>query len=117
MNEDPTLQAGKAGVSIMLVICGILFMVLWLCGAAALGMMKLMAGVMANDSGAASNEAHMTLLFGMMGGQLLTGLAGIPAGLAIFWRGWRKRLLWIFAIMLSAGILIQAAAFYQFFPS
>ena len=117
MSDTPTTQVAKGGVSVVMVICGILFIALWLCGAAALGMMKLMASLMANDSGAASNEAHMTLIFGMMGGQLLTGLAGIPAGLAFFWRGWRKRLLWTFAIMLVVGLLIQAAAFFNFFPS
>ncbi|MFN0076730.1 MAG: hypothetical protein ACKVY0_09665 [Prosthecobacter sp.] len=117
MSDHPTTQVVKAGVSVALVICGVLFIALWLCGAAALGMMKLMASLMANDSGAASSEAHMTLIFGMMGGQLLTGLAGIPAELAFFWRGWRKRLLWTFLIMLVVGILIQAAAFFKFFPA
>lgn len=117
MSDNSTLQVAKAGVSIALVICGILFIALWLCGAAALGLMKLMASLMANDSGAASSDAHTTLIFGMLGGQLLTGLAGIPAGLAFFWRGWRKRLLWTFFIMLVTGLLIQAAAFWNFFPS
>lgn len=104
-------------MSSWLVVCGFLFIALWLCGSAALGMMKLMASLMANDSGAASGEEDETLIFGMMGGQLFTGLAGIPAGLAFFWRGLRKRLLWTFLIMLIIGILIQAFAFWNFFPS
>ena len=116
MSNRATTQVAKAGVSVVMVICGILFIALWLCGAAALGMMKMMASLMANDSGAASGDAHMTLIVGMMVGQLLTGLAGIPAGLAFFLRGWRKRLLCTFAIMLVVGILIQVAALWNFFP-
>ena len=120
MSDTPTIQVAKVGVSIALMLCGILFIALWLCGAAALGLMKLLASLKVgtmNLPGAASGETQTTLIFGMMGGQLLTGLAGIPAGLAFFWRGWRKRLLWTFVIMLVVGILIQAAAFSNFFPS
>jgi len=115
--EAPTPQESRKRISLWLVASGIVFIILWLAGAFVLGTMKLMASLMANDSGAASGEEHETLIFGMMGGQLLTGLAGIPAGLAFFWRGWRKRLLWTFLIMLIIGILIQAAAFCNFFPS
>lgn len=101
-------------VSVPAVIGGGLFIAIWLAAAVTLGALKLMGGLMANDSGAASGNAHLGLLAGLMGGQLLTGLAGIPAGLAFFWQAKRKVLLWTFAVMLVTGIAVQVAAFYSF---
>jgi hypothetical protein len=99
-----------------MIFLGLAFMALWLAGAFVLGGLKLMASVMANDSGAASPDAHMTLIGGMMAGQVLTGLAGIPAGLAFFWRTWRRRLLWAFGILLIVGVTVQILSFTSFIP-
>lgn len=98
-----------------MIFLGLIFIVLWLAGAFVLGTMKLMASIMANDSGVASADAHMTLIGGMMAGQVLTGLAGIPAGLAFFWRSWRKRLLWTFGLLLIVGLALQILSFTSFF--
>lgn len=97
-------------------LLGVLFALLWLTGAALLGFFKFMAGVMANDSGTASHETHLALISGLMIGQALTALAGIPAGLAFFMRRARKKLLWTFALLLVAGIAFQAISIRSFFP-
>jgi hypothetical protein len=115
MNPEPGTQDSGKSVSIGMIFLGLIFMAFWLAGAFVLGTMKLMASVMANDSGAASADAHMTLIGGMMIGQILTGLAGIPAGLAFFWRSWRKRLLWTFGALLIVGLAIQTLSFTSFF--
>lgn len=115
MHIEPKAQESGKGSSILMICLGLIFIVLWLAGAFVLGTMKLMASVMANDSGAASPDAHMTLIGGMMAGQILTGLAGIPAGLAFSWRSWRKRLLWTFGALLIVGLAIQILSFTSFF--
>jgi hypothetical protein len=91
-------------------------MILWLAGAFVLGAMKLMASVMANDSGSASADAHLGLIAAVMGGQLISGLAGIPGGMIFFSPGRRKKMTLIFLAMLLGGVGIQAAALFSFFP-
>ncbi|MBL9130075.1 MAG: hypothetical protein JNG86_02680 [Verrucomicrobiaceae bacterium] len=115
MNEETPPPASRPPVSMLMVVLGLLFIASWLGVAVMLGFAKFMGVVMANDSGAASNEQHMTLIGGVMGGQLLTGIAGIPAGLAFFWRSWRRGLLWIFGLLLVAGVVLQVAAIRSFF--
>lgn len=117
MNGDSPATTTKTGFSVPLMVCGILFIILWIIAHIVWGAMALMADLMANDSGAASNEKHLTLIFGMLGGQVLAGAAGIPAGLAFYWRGKRKRLLGLFAVLFAVGALLQAGVFYSFFSS
>jgi hypothetical protein len=102
-------------VSVLWLVCGILFIILWIIGHIAWGMMSLVADLMANDSGSAPAGKHMTLIFGMLGGQMLCGAAGIPAGLAFFWRSRRKFLVWLFSILFVVGALIQGGSFYAFY--
>jgi hypothetical protein len=106
--------AAKEGFSTVQIVLGVLFILLWLLGAAALAFLKFFAGIMANDSGAVSSELHANVLVTLMGGQALTALAGIPAGLAIFWRGHRGLLIAIFATLLLGGGYIQYRAFSTF---
>jgi len=87
-------------------------MILWLAGAFALGTMKLMASLMANDSGSISTDAHLGMIAAVMGGQLVSGLAGIPGGMIFFSPGRRKKMTLIFLAMLIGGVAIQAAAIY-----
>lgn len=117
MSEAPPQPAAKEGVSVGWVICGILFIVLWIIAHCMWAGLAFMADAMANDSGAASNNKHMTLIFGMLAGQVLCGVAGVPAGLAFFWRRKRRLLLWLFAILFVVGALIQGGSFYSFFSS
>ncbi len=117
MSEATPTTVGKDGVSAVWVVCGLLFIVLWIIAHLVWGTLSFMADVMANDSGRASEDKQMMLIFGMIGGQLLCGAAGIPAGLAFFWRRKRKLLLWLFAILFVAGALIQGGVFYSFFSS
>ena len=107
--------APKPGVSVPMLILGILFIVVWLTGATLLGLLKLIVGVMANDSGAARAETHMGLISSLMVGQALTATAGIPAGLAFFMRAARKKLLWAFALLLVSGVVIQILSVRSFF--
>ncbi|MCB1275442.1 hypothetical protein [Prosthecobacter sp.] len=79
--------------------------------------MALMVDLMANDSGAAPQGKHLMLIFGVLGGQVLCSSAGIPAGLAFYWRGKRNRLLGIFAALFVVGALLQGGVFYSFFSS
>jgi len=115
MSEAPSSTATKEGVSAAWVVCGVLFIVFWIIGHIAWAGLSFMADVMANDSGSASANKHMTLIFGMIGGQVLCGAAGIPAGLAFFWRDRRKLLLRLFAMLFVVGALIQGGVFYSFF--
>ena len=117
MSEAPPAPAAKAGVSVVWKVGGSLCIVLWIIEHLAWGAMAFIADVMANDSGRADPDKHMMLIFGMMGGQVLCGVAGIPAGLAFFWRDRRKLLLWLFAILFVTGALIQGGVFYSFFSS
>ncbi len=113
--DAPLLPEPPKRASAWLVACGIIFMVLWLAGAFVLGTMKLMASLMANDSGSASAEAHLGMIAAVMGGQLVSGLAGIPGGMIFFSPGRRKKMTLIFLAMLLGGVAIQAAALYSFF--
>ena len=119
MSEAPTTApaVAKEEVSVVWVVCGILFIVLWIIAHLAWAGLAFMADVMANDSGQAEPDKHMKLIFGMMGGQVLCGAAGIPAGLAFFWRRRRTLLLWLFALLFVVGAMIQAGVFYSFFSS
>ena len=113
--DAPSLPEPPKRASAWLVACGIIFMVLWLAGAFVLGTMKLMASVMANDSGSASADAHLGMIAAVMGGQLVSGLAGIPGGMIFFSLGRRKKMTFIFLAMLLGGVGIQAAALFSFF--
>jgi hypothetical protein len=55
------------------------------------------------------------MIAAVMGGQVISGLAGIPGGLAFFSPGKRKKFWGIFFAMLVVGVLVQAAALYLFF--
>jgi len=117
MSEVPSTTTAKAGVSVVWVVCGILFIIFWIIGHLAWAGLSFIADVMANDSGQAAQDKHLMLIFGMIGGQVLCGAAGIPAGLAFFWRSRRKLLLWLFSLLFVAGALIQGGVFYSFFAS
>jgi hypothetical protein len=105
----------SSSAQIALVIAGVSFAIIWIAAHVVWASLSLMAGLMANDAGAASTNQHLTLIVGMLLGQALAALAGIPAGLAFFWRERRKRLLLAFGALFIAGALGQAWAFQSFF--
>ncbi len=107
----------KEGASTALVVSGILFMICWIIAHLAWAGASFMATAMANDSGRIAEARHMSLILGVMGGQVLCGAAGIPAGMAFFWRRRRKLLLWVFAVLFVVGALIQGGIVYSFFSS
>jgi hypothetical protein len=100
-----------------MILLGVLFMVGWLTVSAFWFMMSMMGTLMANDSGAASAESHMTLILAMICGQGMTSLAGVFAGMAFFRRARRRLLLWLFAALLILGALCQYGSLHWFFSS
>jgi hypothetical protein len=76
--------------------------------------MSLMGTLMANDAGGASSDQHMAFVGGMLGGQILAGAAGIPGGLAFFWRSLRKWLWITFATLVVGGAVWQVVAIQSF---
>ena len=117
MNHAPPPPAASRTGSVLLVLAGVLFIAVWILAHVVWASMSFMASLMSNDSGAASSGMHLWLLGGMLGGQLLTTAAGIPCGLAFFWRDRRRRLLWLFGALFVAGALLQVLAFSSFFSS
>ena len=114
MSEVAPVPAVAKGVSGWMVVLGVLFMAVWIVGHVIWATMALMGTAMANDSGAASSEAHVSLIGGVLGGQVVAGLAGIPGGLAFFWRGARKGLWILFGVLFVSGAAWQILAFQSF---
>jgi hypothetical protein len=114
MSEVTPVPAVAKRVSGWMVVLGVLFMAVWIVGHVIWATMALMGTVMANDSGAASSEAHVSLMGGVLGGQVVAGLAGIPGGLAFFWRGARKGLWVLFGVLFVSGAVWQILAFKSF---
>jgi hypothetical protein len=92
----------------LLTAVGILVMVVWPLPFLFLAAMSFLGTLMANDSGAASSNAHLILVLAVFIGLLLLGLAGIPAGLAVFMAG-RRRFLFLsalVAVLLGLGCVL-----------
>lgn len=77
----------------LLTAVGIFLVVIWTLPFLFLAAISFLGTLMANDSGAASSTAHLILIVAVFVGLLLIGLAGIPAGLAVFMAGRRRALL------------------------
>ncbi len=111
VKRDRAATAAKTG---SLMVLGVVFACGWIGLHFVWGVMAMMGNLMANDAGRASSDQHMMLILGALAGQVLAGAAGIPAGLAFFWRGRRKLLLGIFLAAFLSGVLLQAGAFWLF---
>lgn len=110
MSESPPAYS----VSALSIVLGLLFTGLWLCGHVVWGSMALMGTLMANDAGAATNDQHIAMMGGVLGGIVMAGSAGIPGGLAFFWRSARKWLWLSFALFFIGGAVWQVIAFRSF---
>ncbi|MBU3666117.1 MAG: hypothetical protein FGM15_09630 [Chthoniobacterales bacterium] len=93
---------------------GLLLTAVWGGGATVVATLSLMGTLMANDAGNAPESSQTTMVVLVLGGQILAGAAGIPLGAACFWRARRKLLLFVFACLLGAGLLMQVAGVYAF---
>lgn len=93
-----------------LVFLGGGFLIVWLGAHYLWSLMAMLGAAMANDSGRLSNTLHMTLTCSVLGGVALCAFAGIPAAMAFFWSGRRKRLWTIFAVMFVVGAAMQILA-------
>ncbi len=112
---DVTAASSAPAASTLSIVLGIVFILVWWGLAAVWGMMSMMGGLMANDSGSASNEKHGALLAWMLLGEILVALAGLPCGLAFFMSAHRSTLLLAFAGLLVGGGAMQAWALTSFF--
>ena len=106
-------------VSTIRVISGVLFSIIWIIAHGVWGMIAFVANVMGaagyNPGGPPTNTEAGTLIFGMIIGQIIAGLAGLPGGAAFYQPDRRKRLLILFAGMFVTGALIQVGVFIFFF--
>lgn len=101
----------------LLIVSGLALTAAWVAGAIVIATMSLMGTLMANDAGNAPASSQTTMVLMVLGGQILAGAAGIPAGLACFWRSRRKFLLILCATLIVLGVLAQAAGIYAFTSS
>ena len=83
-------------------------------GASLVASLSLMGTLMANDAGSVSASAQTRMILLVLGGQILAGAAGIPLGLAIFWRARRKLLIRVFAALVGIGFLLVILGVYAF---
>lgn len=116
MNPTPP-DSPQPGFNPFLLVLGILFILVWIGVHVVWAALSGMANLMANDSGQASAGSQMILIFGFLAGVIIAGFAGIPAGLAIFWRGKRKLFLILFLGLFLLGAACEAASFFSFFGS
>jgi hypothetical protein len=96
------------------VLAGLLLAAFWIAGASLVISLSLMGTLMANDAGAAPAEAQTKMVLLVLGGQLLAAAAGLPLGLAVFWRTRRKLLLRIFAGLFGIGLTLLVIGVYVF---
>jgi len=113
--ERADLTPARGAAAVLRMIGCALVIVLWIGAWLCWGALSLMGTLMANDAGQSSTSAHMTMILGMLGGQVLAGAAGLPLGLSLCWRARRRLLLWIFGWTLLAGLIAQGLAIYAFF--
>ncbi|MDB6074121.1 MAG: hypothetical protein JWO89_1761 [Verrucomicrobiaceae bacterium] len=112
---DLTAATSAPAASTLSIVLGVVFMLVWWGLAIVWGMMSLMGGLMANDSGSASSDKHMALLWWMFAGEVLIALAGLPGGLAFCLVGHRALLISLFAVLLVAGGAMQGWAMTSFY--
>lgn len=95
-------------------LAGTALALVWIAGASLVISLSLMGTLMANDAGSVSASAQTRMILLVLGGQILAGAAGIPLGLAIFWRARRRLLVRIFAALLGIGLLLVILGAYAF---
>lgn len=130
MNEVTPVSRTSSAPSTGRIVIGVSFIVTWLLVHVALFYLFLTGGVLTDlllylaraimfPGSAQQRDAAELFNWGgtLQAGLIVAGAAGIPAGLAIFWRNRRKMLLWMFAGAFLAGLLIEMYAVYTLFVS
>ena len=106
------MNAGTANA--LRVAAGLAVAAIWIAVAALVMSMSAMGALMANDAGVVTAETQTTMVFSVLGGQALALFAGVPLGLAVFWRTRRRLLVRVFAILFGLGLLLQILGVYAF---
>ena len=96
------------------ILAGTSLALVWIAGASLVISLSLMGTLMANDAGTVSAAAQTKVVLLVLVGQILAGAAGLPLGLAVFWRARRKLLVRIFAALLGVGLLLVVLGVYVF---
>ena len=104
----------SATANTLRILAGTTLALVWIAGASLVTSLSLMGTLMANDAVSVSAAAQTRMILLVLGGQILAGVAGIPLGLAIFWRARRKLLVRIFAALLATGSLFVVLGVYAF---
>ena len=104
----------SATANALRILAGTSLALVWIAGASLVISLSLMGTLMANDAGNVSASAQTRMILLVLGGQILAGAAGIPLGLAIFWRARRKLLVRVFAALLGIGLLLVVLGVYAF---
>lgn len=95
-------------------IGGVVLSAAWIAGSVVIFSLSMFGVFMANDAGSVSASAQTAMILLVLGGQVVAGTAGLPLGLACFWRKRRKILLVTFAALLGLGLLLQIAGIFTF---
>jgi len=95
-------------------MAGIAVAAVWVVTAIFVMSMSAMGALMANDAGVVTAETQTTMVLGVLSGQALSLVAGVPLGLAVFWRTRRKLLVQLFGALFGLGLLLQILGVYAF---
>lgn len=126
MSDTPAIpNPPKPPVHPAWVVAGVIFITLWVFAHVALLILSFASGLFADIAlyllktvmipGLVINSPRMEMAWVMplQIGVILAGAAGVPAGLAFFWRG-RRLLLWvIFGVLFAAGVAMELYAVYR----
>ena len=71
--------------------------------------LRMLRTILMNDS-RAMGEMSLAWAVPLQIGMILTGLSGVPGGLAIVWSQRRRALVWTFFIAFAIGVLFEISA-------
>lgn len=104
--------AGIAFIAIWIVVHVCLFYLICAQGIVLDVLLAVLRSIMFPGTSNSPNPDMLNWIPGMQAGMILSGAAGIPAGLAFFWRGRRGVLLLSFVVAFVLGILCDLYALY-----
>ncbi|MCX6972091.1 MAG: hypothetical protein NTV93_18345 [Verrucomicrobia bacterium] len=115
MSESPaTPGAGRiiGSIAAILVWAGVHLVLFYLVFASGFFIdlfLRMLRTILMNDS-RAMGEMSLAWAVPLQIGMILTGLSGVPGGLAIVWSQRRRALVWTFFIAFAIGVLFEISA-------